>query len=444
MTQSMMSNRFFAFAGLVLLVAAPAHGQSPRPERPYRGLFGSTAGDTEQSLSASASVGTGWDQNLRANAQDLSGARTGGPPISGTFGAGSASLSYQLSRDRVTAGASSSTSARYYPSAAQHVLRTYAASAGTEVQLSDSTGVSLSAYGTYQPYTYGALFNPLFAPGVGAAPVADLELASGDTQHYTAYGAGAGISHRLSQRSSIGANYSFRASERPGPGSQGYRQHGVGASYNHEIDKGLSVVLGYGYGVADYGGSQPLVRSHSMNGGLNYGKTLSFSRRTSLSFGTGTYAAATTTGSTHYGLAGSARLEHEIGRTWTAAAVYSRGLRFSETWIEPVVSDSVSVGLGGLFTRSLQFRTSLLASKGGIGFSGQNSDFTTVFGGAGLSYGLVRSVSLNVNYSYYNYMFGSAVILPPGAPRVLERQSVMASVSVWAPLFEVRRRNASR
>jgi hypothetical protein len=59
--------------GLLVLGAVPADAQLPRPERPYRGLFGGGTGNWEQSLVANASLGGGWDDNLVADARGGTG-----------------------------------------------------------------------------------------------------------------------------------------------------------------------------------------------------------------------------------------------------------------------------------------------------------------------------------------------------------------------------------
>ena len=52
-----------------MLLAASAAAQSVRPERPYRGLFASSSSDTEQELALNGSLGSGYDDNILADAQ---------------------------------------------------------------------------------------------------------------------------------------------------------------------------------------------------------------------------------------------------------------------------------------------------------------------------------------------------------------------------------------
>jgi hypothetical protein len=72
---------------------------------------------------------------------------------------------------------------------------------------------------------------------------------------------------------------------------------------------------------------------HNVQAGINYGRPLSISRRTSFSFSTGSAIAVRddlsnpdAAPATTARLTGNASLTHELGRTWTARATYRRGL----------------------------------------------------------------------------------------------------------------------
>ena len=117
----------------------------------------------------------------------------------------------------------------------------------------------------------------------------------------------------------------------------------------------------------------------------------------------------------------------------------------SDGWGDIVTSDSVTTGVGGLLTQRLNFAASLRASTGKVGLASTNNGFDAYYGGASLGYGLSRQVSLSLGWSYYRHRFGDDVALPDDFTGRYGRHSVRASVNVWAPLFQSRRRaNASR
>lgn len=104
----MIHHLVLSFAlGFLVLAAVPAHAQLPRPERPYRGLFGGGTGNWEQSLVANASIGGGWDDNLVADARGDRPARPNDLNTSARGGLGqfSGALAYSLSRSRLSVSA---------------------------------------------------------------------------------------------------------------------------------------------------------------------------------------------------------------------------------------------------------------------------------------------------------------------------------------------------
>ena len=218
-----------------------------------------------------------------------------------------------------------------------------------------------------------------------------------------------------------------------------FDRHAAGASLVHALGKGLDLKAGYRYSVALYEGSNDS-QGHVIDAGVNYNRALSFSRRTSFSFSTGTTASQTAPdGSLRYWATGAARLYHEIGRTWTAILSYDRGLQFTENWLEPLFTDSASAGLRGSINRRVYAHLEARAMRG-VGQQDLDDGLVTYSASAGLTYAVTRYVNSGINYTYYNHEFGSDVSLPLGYAHDFNRRSIRAYVSVWAPLFERSRR----
>ena len=208
---------------------------------------------------------------------------------------------------------------------------------------------------------------------------------------------------------------------------------------------------GYGLGRARYANSDPagpsgdVIYNHSIDGGVDYNKALSFSRRTTLSFQTGSSAVGDGNGGRlRFRLTGGATLNHEIGRTWVASAGYSRRTLFHETWGQPVFSDALTFGVSGQVSRRLQFMSVGQTAIGEVGAS-NTPGFSTNAATSTLSYAATRFINLNMTYGYYRYRFDEGVLLPAGAPRTMDRQSIRATVTLWAPLYQrTRRPDAAR
>jgi opacity protein-like surface antigen len=360
------------------------------------------------------------------------------------------SLAYTLSRTKVTVGASASSSVRYYPSLeARQYVSGHSGSIGTTVHVSPRTAFSANGTVSYQPFSFTNMFpativGPLDEPVVGAITEPDLDQASTTTSYLSTAGT-ASFSQRLARRVMFSLAYSYQASETAFFGDH-YTHHGGNGSFSVSLSRGLALRLGYGYQEARFDSGADKQSSQSYDVGLDFNRALSFSRRTTLQFSTGSMGVSDGRGNTSYRVIGSAHLNHEVGRTWLASAGYDRNLQFVDTILQPVFSDSVNGTFGGLLNRRTQVNLGVRGSIGGVA-SGQsaNNDYDTYLGSAGLSFAVSRNVNLGADYTYYRYRFDSGVPLPPGVAHNVDRQSIRGSVSFWAPLFtRSRRPNAAR
>lgn len=426
--------------GLVALAVVPANAQLPRPERPYRGLFGGGTGNWEQSLVANGSLGWGWTDNVVAEAL---GRRTGRPGDldrnhRGGSGQASGALAYSLSRNRVAISASASTTASYYPSITDEIFRREYASVAARARLAE--GLSASTFAGYAPFSFRSMFLTALEPDIDETEAPDVELAS-SSEHSLTYGGGITYDRPLSRRLSFGANYGYRVRETTLNLGR-FTRHGAGAQLSYAIGAGFNARVGYQYSEAHYSERDLRRANHVINAGIDYSRTLSFSRRTTLGFSTGTTATTRPEADDtriRYRMSGSVRLNHEMGRTWNAWIAYSRRVRLDETWSDPVFSDAVSAGFGGLITRRLQFQSSARTATGQVGF-GRDGGFNGYSANATLGFALSRYASLGVAYSYYYHRLGRAVLPPPGFPSGVERNAVRAYVSAWVPVFHRTRR----
>jgi hypothetical protein len=425
---------FIAVAALG--AAASAHAQDWRPERPYRGLFANGVGDTEQLLTASGSIGTSWDKNVITDVDGRSfliGDGTG--RFQGGAMTGSATLSYSLSRSRAAFGASAGTTARYYPRLSNQFIRREYASIGTSVVL--GAGFSARAGATYQPYSLGSMFPWLLEPRVDEAAVVEEDFPT-STEHFASYSAGVGFTRRVSRRQTFSATYNYRGRTASGVLDR-FEGHSAGARLTRVLGRGLGLRLGYTYSEAHYHRREGRFTDHHIDVGVDYSRALSFSRRTTLSFGTGTSAARSARAPLRYRATGMARLNHEIGRTWSAALSYSRGLQFVETWPEPVFADSASAMVGGLINRRAQLQMVARALRGS-GYSGRSGDVTSYGGAIALAVAVTRYINTGLTYNYYQHGFARGIALAPGFPHDFDGHTIRASVNVWAPLFQRARR----
>jgi hypothetical protein len=182
----------------------------------------------------------------------------------------------------------------------------------------------------------------------------------------------------------------------------------------------------------------------TIDAGLLFSRSLSFSRRTSVSFRTGTVVADNPSGIGNPRLVviGRANLTHELGRTWDASLLYARGVTLSEAWPDPVIYDSVLARVNGLLSRRINVSATARTARGHSGLSDSASTgFDWVVVGANLGYALSRFANLSVRYSYYIHDFENTALLAPGVPPGVGRHGAGVYLMLWAPLIQRARTN---
>ena len=445
---------------LGLAVPASAQVYGPRSERPYRGLFAGDTGNASQLLTFTASGGAGYDDDIFA--QGIGTARpTNGAGGSTTFIVGSAGLGYSVATHGMALSASFGSGTGYYPGLNQPVLVHHSGGVSTAFQVARHSTVSVSQFESYQPVYFFAFLPthvaaaevvPTFDPGtmnigdaVQAASltlrqpvVADATVAS-NVDYYLTSETGLVFTQGLTQHLTFTAGYGYRRSDSGTPGRD-YTSQSVTASLAYSVTREVSVHAGYGYNSTQYevatGGSTDY-RGRTIDAGVAYNKALSFSRRTTLGFSTGT-AAVDDGVQTHWAITGQVQLTREIGRSWSAGLGYSRSVSYVETFRAPVLSDAATATLTGLLSRETQFEAVASISRGDVGYVA-NNNYETYFAGAGVRRALSRNVGLSARYAIYRYSIASGVLIPVGLADRAFRQSIGVSIDFWKPLIQTNR-----
>jgi hypothetical protein len=429
-----MSRAGAAMSVLVFLTSVPAYAQF-RPERPYRGIFASGTDNASQTLTAQGTLSGGYDDNILADAfrgTDVRNQQSGG------MGQLSGGLSYGLGGGRASFNAGAGGSVSYYPSLQNNYYKAYSANAGGRVTLLRRPELSANASVSYRPYTFLLSEAEAIEPGLSGAVAPELDFVPVESQ-YVNYQGGLNLGQRLSQRTRLSFGYSYSLADHI---DRTFWRQGGQSSLSVQVSRGLAVRLGYGYSEGHYNDGR-VYRSHRPDVGLDFLRALSLTRRTSLSFSVGTDATATAD-RTRIRATGSARVLHELGRSWALSGAYTRGTYYTESLSAPVFGDSAVVSLNGLISRRLNFSAVGSTSLGSVG-AGSRRNYDIYRGALNLSTALTRFMNVGVSYSYFNYSFEEGVVLDPGLPRDINRQSIRAHVSLWAPIVNrSRRSNATR
>jgi hypothetical protein len=340
------------------------------------------------------------------------------------------SLAYERRGDRARFSMNGGVSARQYaagsssPVAAYQGRTTFDANLGPKVVFNAGGGAAYSPFFQFAPFMDAGISSvgPM-SGGFDYATVAERNLSVDGT---------AGITSNFSKRTSAYASVTGHQWRLPDSASNNLAEWGGTAGIRHNLTRHLGVHAGYSRTAVNYAFTDVSPYRHeSIDVGVDYGDTLSFARRTALTFSTST-SAIRYVGETHYRLNANAVLTRGFRRSWSAWLGYNRDTEFRIGFREPLLSDSFNTGFGGLFSRKVQWSNAAGYTRGSVGFGG--SAFTTYSVTSRLDLAVTRTAGLFTQYAFYHYD------VPPGAstldtvPRFM-RHALTAGLTVWLPLI---------
>jgi hypothetical protein len=274
-------------------------------------------------------------------------------------------------------------------------------------ELGRQTFLEVKQQAIYSEYYRFQLFPTLLGPDYDGALIADPDIDLFEQPSFR-YAGGASIEHQLNRRDSISGGYGYSRVGYQNEALRDWQSHRASIRYRHRVSSHMFFHLGYGYRTAS---SSSATRRrgrelHDLDIGVDYSRALSFSRRTSLSFGTGSAVVVTDRlnvqgadprATVH--LIGNAVLTHELGRTWTAYAYYNRGFIFREGFDEPFLTNALSVGLNGLVTRRLDMSLigHLVLAHQNVG---ENNRYDSVVASANARYALTGFLAAFAEFVY--------------------------------------------
>ena len=417
----------------VLIHAAPTL-LAQRANGPYAGLLGQTPdAQRAQGLDLTGTLFGAYDLNTFPGVDT---AATTDPRLkqSGTSEGLTAALDYNRSGDHGRFTWSGGAVGRNY-STNPGIVSAYSSAATLALILRPRLVMDARASVGYSPFLQFSPFSEGAAIG-GGNPAPAFDFAALEERNIAADGA-IGISSNFTSRSSFSAGIDGRKTRLLDLDRNDLSSWAAHAGVRHKLTRRLGVHLEYGQQHVTYGeGGAPLLNS-SIDAGLDYSDTLSFSRQSSLTFGTST-SAVHYLSETHYRLNGAARLSRGFGRSWSAAVGYARDTQFRIGFRQPLLTDSGDAGLAGQLSLRAKVSAGVVYTRGAVGFEG--STFSTYSASSRLDFALRRSLGLYGQYGYYRYT------LPPGASDIpfllsLARQSVSAGLSVWVPIINEGRRS---
>ena len=427
-------------------------------QRPFRGLFGprKTSRPVTQQLDLTASL-----FGLRNQLINGPGT-TGNSPFQNSWNAagGNTLLRYSAVLPGVSVSAYGATAAHYYVGYRSPLQMSYSGGVGatTYVGKAKRTTVAGSQTVAYVPF-FG------YYPYTGLLPNQPAEIPVSVPNNHYAAGPGTSlalhtnlrISHTLGRRTSASAYYSMdRTTYSNNPD---FLWQTLGVSYHHGLTRNSSLRLGYWYrdglGESSGGGgvwAPGALDNHTIDVGIDYARSLSPWRRTTIAFGTGSTLArrlndfegvvAGSQAPMSLYVTGFVAVNREVGRTWNVRGTYNRFMSYVPGFNAPFFNDAVSVGTGGAVGRRVTMSAQLSGSRGSVGLAPRGTSaqtygnqFWAYTATAQAQYALSRHWAAFASYAYYNYLFGPVVTLPVGLPGRSGRQSIYGGLTLWLPIF---------
>jgi hypothetical protein len=405
-----------------------------------------------QGLSLTLGVSETYDQvNLTPGLQPA--AQNGASPValpvylrSGFHTRGNAALNYSYDRqgERSSFFATANSRVSMYSSSSR-AFTSVGTAIGGSWPLGRRTSFNAAQTFSFAPYHNFGLFpasDPALEASLGASTVPNINYAAASRQTYR-YGLTTGLTRSMSKRSSFGLSYGATYTDFRDAAVKDLIDQHAAVRYTHSLSQGLSLHLGYGYGIGSYGSyaANPIRReTHNIDIGADYSKALSFSRRTTFGFSTGSglmtrsgAASQSLSGSTDFRFTGAAHLNYQLGRTWSAQLAYRRGWNFVEGFSDPLFNDAVTAGLGGQLNPRTSAAVSASYLYGSMGYSGQRHD--SVGGTSMLRLRLRGSAVVYAQYVYYRYEFPGSIVPQTGFPTFFERNGARVGFSVGIPLI---------
>ena len=253
----------------------------------------------------------------------------------------------------------------------------------------------------------------------------------------TVYGSSVAVHRTLGRDGTLMFDYGLGMTRTGADASQNV--HRGGAMFTERIGRNLQLRLGYHARSRQPGPEATIapMLSHDVDAGLAFTRGLSLTRRTNLMFTSGSSIVSSDLGR-QYVLTGSAALNHMIGRTWNASLTFDRGLDFPDALPQPVISDQVSLALGGYWGRRLSVRARATGGIGNVALE-QEGQYRTFGTEVRASVILKRRWQWFVEHFYFQHE-ASGAALAGGLPAASYRRGIRTGLDMQLAFLDRRRK----
>jgi hypothetical protein len=432
---------------LAAALLTPAAAMAQGNPGPYGKLFGrapaSSAGEEHTTVEVRASIGASYDDALLAP----EGSPADTPSQSGVSGDGSmfVSLDHRSSVFVVNLSGGGGRG-EYFTQPSSYGTNQYFANALVSAKLTTRFEAQATAGYTHSPaYQFFSGF------GHGPIPQGNDNAVNPDYAElpFNAYAsqmlendnlvATASLIARITEKSSLDLSVTHNQTKFAQQPDSDITIRGYRGTWRWPFRRDLGVHASYGQDHVDLRAPDRLdYDSTLIDVGVDFNRAFSVARRTTLGFNTSTGLVKQHGFEGEFRINGGVSLAKSFRRTWHASVQLTRATSFIPGFTEPLYSDTFTAGLGGMFSRRIDFSVMASASRGQSVFS-DASGFATYTGTSQLSFALGRHISAYGSYFTYWYE------VPPDAftltvPGTMARQVVSAGLRFYLPVYNKERR----
>jgi hypothetical protein len=433
-------------------------GTSPQPTEvamPTRarmqGLFGGAQprGSRGQSLDLTMSAFAGWDEPDSIPVVNPLNDRVA---LSGGFAGGAGTLFYTKPGRRVNLSGYGSGFVGYFPDNDDPWYPSSSAGFAGDVTFDVGSRSSLRLAQLEGWSTDLALGRLNGLGGMGQVPSAGGDTAFDNSLERSpslTSASSANFQYEMTSRSSLNLFYGYRNAHffesDPLETFPSRNDHQAGIRFERRFTMDLSLHAGYTYRKSWTDGDvEDPVAFHDIDLGVGYSKSLPLSRRTQLTFSTGSTIAASESGDpdggtfndTRFFVVGTAGLIHEIGRSWNAQINYSRDVGYEDGFADPFLRDSAVARIGGFLNPRVDVSAQAMWTSAAIGLGERN--YSSWNATAQVRTAITQNLAAYAYYYYYLQDFAQDVSLPPGVVPDLNRHGVRVGLTTWLPLWSAR------
>jgi hypothetical protein len=440
---------------LLLLCAAAsvaAAQTSPRPQRPFRGLFGGGGSRDPQAPRSSVALlldyNSTYDEHLAPAGEGGGASADPSTAPAGMINEVEATLRFERVSQVSNFGLDVGGYFRHYGSDPSETTTggSLNANASRNYGRNNRNNIRFSQSVRYDPVYVGngvSLITPV--DFVGEIPVDPTGLYFRDS--WTS-DTSLGWSSQMTRDDRLALSYGFTLQDYPDDAGGDAKRHNISAVYDHEFSRTFSLLTNYQFAKADVELNARFARplwEQFITVGPQYTKRLSPTRQVRFGAGFGgTYVKEqdqfTGVERTNWSPTGQANAGIDLGRDWSLGGSYARSVTYLTGLVrQSLLLDSVEISLQGLPAERVEFSSTFGYSNQASGLNdlaaALGQDFTSMNFGTRARIALTRTLALTVGYSYYDYDFGANANLVEGVPQQFSRNVGAVGLTVWLPLY---------